>query len=138
VRELADLADRFAACPEDAQAEREFLALASVDRKMLAREEDDVRQAVELGRKLRSPREAKPRFDAVTEACIPTLVVSGDHHIAMERLCDAVATRLGARRVRLRGAGHAVQRAPGFNTMLEAFLTAAERHRADGGATHER
>jgi pimeloyl-ACP methyl ester carboxylesterase len=138
VRELADLADRFAASPEDAQAEREFLALASVDRKMLAREEDDVRQAVELGRKLRSPREAKPRFDAVTEACIPTLVVSGDHHIAMERLCDAVATRLGARRVRLRGAGHAVQRAPGFNTMLEAFLTAAERYRADGGATHER
>lgn len=34
--------------------------------------------------------------------------------------------------------GHAVQRAPGFNTMLETFLTAAERCRSDGGATHER
>ena len=138
VRALADLADRFAASADDAQAEREFLALASVDRKMLAGEEHDVRQAVELGRKLRSPREARLRFDAITEACIPTLVVSGDHNRAMERLCDAVATRLGARRACLRGAGHAVQRAPGFNTMLEAFLTAAERCRADGGAIHER
>jgi pimeloyl-ACP methyl ester carboxylesterase len=137
VRELAAVADRFAASPDDAQAEREFLALAGVDRKMLA-ERDDARQAMELGRKLRSPWEAKPRFDAITEAGIPTLVVSGDHHLAMERLCDAIAMRLGAQRARLRGAGHAVQRAPEFNTMLEAFLTAAERRRGDGGATHER
>lgn len=138
VRELAAVADRFAASPDDAQAEREFFTLASVDRKMLAGAEDDVRQAMELGRKLRSPWEAKPRFDAINEACIPTLVVSGDHHLAMERLCDAIATRLGAQRARLRGAGHAVPRAPEFNTMLEAFLTAAERRRGDGGATHER
>jgi pimeloyl-ACP methyl ester carboxylesterase len=138
VRALADLADRFAASPDDAEAEREFLALASVDRKKLAGAEDDVRQAVGLGRKLRSPREARPRFDAITEARIPTLVVSGDHNPAMERLCDAIAARLGAQRARLRGAGHAVPRAPGFNTMLEAFLTTAERCHADGGAIHER
>ncbi len=61
-----------------------------------------------------------------------------DHHGAMERLRDAIATRLGAQRARLPGAGHAVQRAPGFNTMLEAFLTAAERCRGNGEATHER
>lgn len=138
VRALADLADRFAASADDAQAERDFFALASVDRKMLAGAEDDVRQAAELGRRLRSPREAKPRFDAITAARIPTLVVSGDHHPGMERLCDAIATRLGAQRARLPGAGHAVPRAPGFNTMLEAFLTAAERCRADRGAIHER
>lgn len=137
VRALAALADRFAANADDAQAEREFMALAGVDRKMLAGEEDDVRQAIELGRKLRSPWEAKLRFDAITEASIPTLVVSGDHHVALERLCDAIATRLGAQRARVSGAGHAVQRAPGFNTMLEKFLTAAER-RGDGGAAHER
>lgn len=137
VRGLAAVADRFAARADDAQAEREFFALAGLDPKMLA-EEDDVRQAVELARKHRSPWEARPRFDAITEACIPTLVVSGDHHLAMERLCDAIATRLGAQRARLGGAGHAVQRAHGFNLMLEAFLTAAERCRADGGATHER
>lgn len=133
VQGLAALVDRFAASADDAQAERELFALAGVDRKMLAGEEDDLRQAMELGRKLRSPREAKPRFEAIIEACIPTLVVSGDHHPAFERLCDAIATRLGAQRARLPGAGHAVQRARGFNTMLETFLTAAERCR--GGAT---
>jgi pimeloyl-ACP methyl ester carboxylesterase len=127
VRALAALADRFGASVDDAQAEREFFALAGVDRKMLAGEEDDVREAMELARKLRSPREAKLRFDAIAEACIPTLVVSGDHHPSIERLCDAIATRLGAQRARLRGAGHAVQRAPEFNTMLETFLTTAER-----------
>ena len=126
MRGLAALADRFAASADDAQAGREFLALAGIDRKRLAGEEDDVRQAVELARKLRSPWEAKLRFDAITDASIPTLVVSGDHHLALERLCDAITTRLGAQRARLRGAGHAVQRAPGFNTMLEEFLTAAE------------
>jgi pimeloyl-ACP methyl ester carboxylesterase len=138
VRELAALADRFAASADDAQADREFLALARVDRNMVAAEEDDVRQAMELARKLRSPREAKPRFDAISDACIPTLVVSGDHHVGMERLCDAIATRLGGQRARVRGAGHPVQRAPGFNTMLEAFLTAAERRRGNGEATHGR
>jgi len=134
VRGLAALADRFAASADDAQAEREFLALAGVDRRMLAGEEDDVRQAMELSRRFRSPWEARPRFDAITGACMPALVVSGDHSPALERLCDCVATRLGARRTRLRGAGHAVQRAPGFNTMLGAFLTAAERGRAGEGA----
>ncbi len=138
VRRLAALADRFAASTDDAEAEREFLALAGLDREMLAGEDDEVRQAVELARKLRSPREAKLRFDAITEASIPTLVVSGDHHVALERLCDAVAARLGAQRARLRGTGHAVQRAPGFNTTLEKFLTAAESRHGDGGATHER
>jgi pimeloyl-ACP methyl ester carboxylesterase len=138
VGELVALADRFAASADDSEAEREFLSLAGVDREMLAGADGDVRRAIELARRLRSPREARPRFETITDAGIPALVVSGGHHPAMERLCDAVATRLAARRVRLAGAGHAVQRAPGFNTMLEEFLTAAERRRGDGGATHER
>ena len=138
VRGLAALADRFAASADDAQATRDFLALAGVDRKLLAAEDDDVRQATELARKLRSPREAKPRFDRIAEAGVPTLVVSGDHHHGMEQLCDAVAARLAAQRGRLRGMGHAVQRAPGFNPMLEAFLAAAERRRSYGEATNER
>lgn len=36
------------------------------------------------------------------------------------------------------GAGHAVARAPGFNTILESFLTAAQRSRDNEGCTHER
>jgi pimeloyl-ACP methyl ester carboxylesterase len=134
VRRLVALADRFPASADDAEAEREFLAVAGVDRNMLAGEED-VRQAIELARRLRSPREAKPRWDAITDAGIPALVVSGGHHVGLERLCDAIATRLAAQQARLRGAGHAVQRAPGFNTMLEEFLTAAERRRGKRGAT---
>jgi hypothetical protein len=38
------------------------------------------------------------------------------------RLCDALAERLGARRECLPGAGHAAQRAPGFNQLLEDFI----------------
>jgi pimeloyl-ACP methyl ester carboxylesterase len=138
VGELATLAERFAASADDAQAEREFCALAGIDRKMLARKEDDIRHAMELCRKFRSAWEAKPRFDVIIKACIPTLVVSGDHDPALERLCDAIATRLGGQRARMRGCGHAVQRTSGFNTMLETFLTAAERCRGDGGDAHER
>jgi len=136
VRALAALSDRFVARADDAQAEREFFALAGLDGSM--RVDDDVRQAMELGRKLRSPWEARPRLDAIAAARIPALVVSGAHHGALERLCDAVAAQLGAQRARLPGAGHAVQRAPGFNSVLERFLTASERGRDDGGDTHER
>ncbi|WP_191093874.1 alpha/beta fold hydrolase [Nocardia colli] len=129
VRELAALADRFAADADDAQAEREFHAMAGVGQKLPAGEEDDIRQAMRLWRDLRSPREAKPRFEAIVEAHIPTLVVSGQHNTGLERLCDAVATELGAQRAHIPGAGHAVARAPGFNTVLETFLTAAQRGR---------
>lgn len=138
VQELAALADRFAASADDTQTEREFFALAGLGRKLLDGAEDDISQAMELARKLRSPREAKPRFEAIIEAGIPTLVVSGNHYPALERLCDAISTQLGAQRACLPGAGHAIQRLPGFNTMLETFLTAAERRRGDGEASHER
>jgi fatty-acyl-CoA synthase len=131
VRELAALSDRFAANADDGQAQDEFFALAGVDPKMFADVDGDVRQAMELARKLRSPREAKPRFEAITEAGVPALVVSGGHHPAFERLSDALAAALDAQRACLPGAGHAVQHAPGFNTMLETFLTAAEQIRSD-------
>jgi len=56
----------------------------------------------------------------------PVLVVSGQHDPRVEASCDALAERLGADRERLPGAGHAVQRAEGFNARLERFLFAAE------------
>ncbi|PXX71262.1 pimeloyl-ACP methyl ester carboxylesterase [Nocardia tenerifensis] len=129
VRELAELSDRFAASVDDAEAEAEFFAVAGVDPKMFAELDEDVRQALELGRKLRSPREAKPRFETITEAGVPVLVASGEHSPALERVCDGVAERLAARRVHLPGAGHAVQHAPGFNTIFDEFLTSAEQQR---------
>lgn len=137
VREMADISDRFAADADDAEAERAFFAMISVDPAALADLGEEVRPAVELARKLRSPREAKPRFETICAAGVPALVISGDHHPGHERLCDAIATQLGAQRARVPGAGHAVQFAPGFNTTLETFLTAAESRRGTGGVVHE-
>ncbi|WP_280427257.1 alpha/beta fold hydrolase [Nocardia brasiliensis] len=132
VRELADLSDQYAQHPDDAEAERKFFAVAGVDPAMLADVGEEVRHALEFGRKLRSPREAEPRFETIAEAGVPVLVCSGKHNPALERVCDAVADHLDAQRVHLPGAGHAVQHAPGFNTMLETFLTAAEQSRGNG------
>ncbi|MEV6559390.1 alpha/beta fold hydrolase [Nocardia sp. NPDC051756] len=138
VRALATLSDRFAEHPEDKQAEAEFFAVSGVDPSMLANVGDDIRHAMEFGRKLRSPREATPRFETITEAGVPTLIFSGDHNPALEQVCDGLATLLDAERVHLAGAGHAVQHAPGFNTMWESFLSAAEHSRGNGGGTDER
>ena len=129
VRELADLAGRFTTPDDGAQADGEFFALAGVPRSVPV-DNDDVHQALELARTLRDPWEATPRFEVMVDAGIPALVVSGDHHPGLERLCDAVATRLAARRARISGAGHAIPRAPGFNAVWERFLTDTERSRA--------
>lgn len=55
----------------------------------------------------------------------PVLVVTGDHEPAFEAIGDALERGLGAHRVVLRGAGHAVQFAPGFNEALVAFVDSA-------------
>ena len=71
----------------------------------------------------RLTREADIRLDALRG--IPALVASGDHAPALERICDHVATALGAERVVRPGAGHFVAAAPGFADALEDFLTRA-------------
>jgi pimeloyl-ACP methyl ester carboxylesterase len=52
----------------------------------------------------------------------PVLVVTGDHEPAFEAVADVLCSCLGAERLVLPGAGHAVQRAPGFNPALAAFI----------------
>jgi pimeloyl-ACP methyl ester carboxylesterase len=79
-------------------------------------------QAVRRAQGARVPREARPRLDVVREAGVPALVASGDHSPAIERICDALADQLGARRVVAPGAGHFVAAAPGFAGELEDFL----------------
>jgi pimeloyl-ACP methyl ester carboxylesterase len=76
----------------------------------------------------RHPWLAKPPLDALAAARFPKLVVSGAHGAAFDSVCDALETRLGAERVVLPGAGHAVQRlgAP-FNDVLADFVEPAER-----------
>ena len=54
----------------------------------------------------------------------PVLVVSGDHEPAFEAVADVLERELHAERAVIPGAGHAVQRAPGFNETLLSFLRA--------------
>ncbi|MGI9111878.1 MAG: alpha/beta fold hydrolase [Gaiellaceae bacterium] len=73
----------------------------------------------------RPPYEAKIPLARLRELPFPKLVVSGAHHAAFDSVCDVLERELDAERVVLTGAGHAVQRAPGFNERLLAFLERA-------------
>ena len=55
----------------------------------------------------------------------PVLVVTGDHEPAFEAVGDVLERELRAERLVLRGAGHAVQNARGFNDRLLEFLRRA-------------
>ena len=73
----------------------------------------------------RGPWEARIPLAALAATAFPKLVVSGGHHEAFDAICDVLEERLGAERAVLRGAGHAVQRAVGFNEVLADFLRRA-------------
>jgi pimeloyl-ACP methyl ester carboxylesterase len=126
IEELARAGDAFLEGDADPEAEVEFLANAGLGPDAPSEHAEEIERATEAARGGRSPREASPDLDAIVEAGIPVLVVSGEHHRGIETLCDALAERLQARRETLPGAGHAVPRAPGFNELLEDFLRSAE------------
>ena len=71
----------------------------------------------------RAPWEAEIPLDALAAAPFPKLVVSGGHNAAFDALCDVLEERLGAERAVLPGAGHSIQRVPGFNDLLADFLS---------------
>jgi pimeloyl-ACP methyl ester carboxylesterase len=104
------------------QARSAFEALAGMGGDLTPSQKEELARVREFARGLRSPGEAHPDYDAIVRAGVPVLVVSGGHEPGLERLCDAVAARLGARRECLPGGGHAAQRAPGFNQLLEDFI----------------
>jgi pimeloyl-ACP methyl ester carboxylesterase len=79
----------------------------------------DLQQGAEAFYSERRPDEAEIPLEPLP---YPVLVVTGDHEPAFEAVADVLCARLGAQRLVLRGAGHAVQRAPGFNAALEAFI----------------
>ncbi|WP_157978871.1 MULTISPECIES: hypothetical protein [Nocardia] len=70
----------------------------------------------------RLPREARPRLEAIRAHGTPTLVASGGHAPALERICDRLADVLDSQREVAPGAGHFVPAAPGFAERLERFL----------------
>jgi pimeloyl-ACP methyl ester carboxylesterase len=83
----------------------------------------------------RGPWEAVIPVEKLRRAPFPKLVVSGAHHRAFDAICDALERDLDAERVVLPGAGHAVQRVPGFNEVLADFLRRSDAARppARGG-----
>jgi pimeloyl-ACP methyl ester carboxylesterase len=102
---------------------REFLCLsgaANVDDGPLP---EVVARGVRRAHGGRLPGEARPRLDILRDAGIPSLVASGGHAEALERICDALAAELRAARITAAGAGHFVAAAPGFADLLDRFLT---------------
>ncbi|MDQ3992754.1 MAG: alpha/beta fold hydrolase [Actinomycetota bacterium] len=72
----------------------------------------------------RPPWEAEIPLARLATTRYPKLVCSSGGHPAYEAVCDVLERRLGAQRVVLAGAGHAVHHAPGFT---EAFAAVLER-----------
>jgi pimeloyl-ACP methyl ester carboxylesterase len=82
----------------------------------------ELQQGAEAFLTERSPSEAELRPAPLP---YPVLVVTGDHEPAFETVGDVLERELHAERLVLRGAGHAVQNARGFNDRLLEFLRRA-------------
>jgi pimeloyl-ACP methyl ester carboxylesterase len=104
---------------------REFLRVAGAPIPGDGPLPEEVARGVRRAHGSRPPSEARPRLELLRDAGVTSLVASGNHHPVIERMCDAVATALGARRVTCQGAGHFVAAAPGFADQLEQFLDAS-------------
>jgi pimeloyl-ACP methyl ester carboxylesterase len=101
---------------------REFLRLAGAPVSGDEPLSDDVVRGVRRAHGGRPPGEARPDIAAIRDSRVASLVASGGHSPAIERICDALAASLGAERAVLPGAGHFVAAAPGFADRLELFL----------------
>jgi pimeloyl-ACP methyl ester carboxylesterase len=104
---------------------REFLRIAGAPIPDDGPLPPEVERGVRRAHGGRSPTEARPRLELLRDAGLPSLVASGDHHPAIERMCDATATALGAQRLICPGTGHFVAAAPGFADQFERFLRSA-------------
>jgi pimeloyl-ACP methyl ester carboxylesterase len=104
---------------------REFLRLAGSPIEGDGPLSEEVVRGVRRAQGSRLPGEARPDLGAIKDAGVPSLVLSGDHDAAIERICDALAAELGAERDVLAGAGHFVAAAPGFTARLESFIAGA-------------
>lgn len=114
--------------PRDPEAFlRGFLELSGSAAKLPKPVPPPLLEAARLLMAQRSPGEARIPLDELRRAPFRTLVVSGGHSEAFERICDALADGIDAERAVIPGAGHSVQRtgAP-FNELLAAFVDDAE------------
>jgi pimeloyl-ACP methyl ester carboxylesterase len=72
------------------------------------------------------PGEARPPLRVLRDAAIPSLVASGGHSGAIERICDTLASELRGERLVAAGGGHFVQRTEAFTERLAQHLAGAE------------
>jgi pimeloyl-ACP methyl ester carboxylesterase len=128
VDQFEQLSNEFLAQGLDARPEvlEEFLPAAALPAPGSGPLPPDVEAELRLARGGRRPGEARPDLEAIRQAGLPVLVVSGDHLPAIERVCDRLADALAGERAVIAGRGHAIPRADGFNERLEAFWAAAE------------
>jgi pimeloyl-ACP methyl ester carboxylesterase len=75
----------------------------------------------------RGPWEAEIPLAELAALALPTLVVSGAHHVAFDAICDVLERALSAERLDLPGFGHNPQLHPDFNAALLAFVGRAGR-----------
>jgi pimeloyl-ACP methyl ester carboxylesterase len=106
----------------DAATLREFLRLAGGPEVDDGPFPDEIARGVRRAHGSRLPAEARPALEVIRDVGIPSLVASGGHAPALERICDALSTALDARRLVTPGAGHFVAAAPGFTDRLHEFL----------------
>lgn len=106
---------------------REFLQIAGAPVHAKGPLPEEVVRGVLRAQGGRGPWEAHPPLESVRDAGVPTLVASGAHHAAVERMCDAAAEALDAQQLVAPGAGHFVAAAPGFADRLKQFLLSADR-----------
>jgi len=112
------------------QDNRVFLErfLSAVGTSIVEIEEADVEELVSMVpilRSARQPWDSPPALDHLMENRIPVTVVSGDHHPGFTAICRALADAVGGSLRSVRGAGHEVQFAEGFNDLLlEAWASA--------------
>jgi pimeloyl-ACP methyl ester carboxylesterase len=84
-----------------------------------------LRQHVELLINERFPWEAEVPTAVLSDCGFAKVVLSGGHSAMQERMCDALAAAITARRETIPGAGHNVQRAPTCNSALAQFWAEA-------------
>jgi pimeloyl-ACP methyl ester carboxylesterase len=88
---------------------------------------DWLAQGVRLLKSERPPWEADVPLDRLADAGFPALVISGGHSPVFEKVCDAVAERLGAERAVIPGRGHTIpSTGEPYNSALERHLAASE------------
>jgi pimeloyl-ACP methyl ester carboxylesterase len=113
----------------DAPGPREYLAFFLPLVGSEIRLPDPLPPALEQGARAamaeRTPDQAMIPLDELAATPFPKLVISGGHNAAFDAVCDVLEARLPAKRVVLRGAGHSLPRAPGYNEALIEFVEAA-------------